>query len=1011
MPSQTLLSWDLTTKAKAGSLSPKFNVTSRSAANDFLHWTLNVTEELSSALSAPYRLIGASIAIDKGDGSLTPLTLAEIGGVANMHASSDAYGRTLTFELKASPAELSLLLSSWTKGLHRVRMTGYLGAPGGVQARTVFDGFIRTATFNTDTSSASIDCQDASIRWSALKIVYNLDQGAGTSRRQVFLDLCNLYGMTPGVLDFGPNDGGVVFKGISEGGTNALLDWIRDFLTPIARKIKFSQDGTEEINVLPMDGTATVARSFNASDVQALSIGGPATNDPNTVMMTSTTVFGYIGPTGLRTEVTVTPHYGLPIAGTMEPFLRARSFQDNTSGIVRSEPIIDWVFPAGYVPQPVLIGQTKTTRVYDGGNMVFEEVEESGYYAPRACNRQIDAVGVETYNKQFVVYQYADGSWRTQAAQTYQVVSRTQRTKTFDSTTGDLASDSTVFAGFRPILAPRAMLDIDRVMTSSNGIGWAPHASAAALAWTSVTYGGGLFVAVAQSGTGNRVMTSPDGVAWTPQASSADNSWAGVTYGGGLFAAVGPGCVMTSPDGIAWTNRTPAGTAFINWTSVTYGGGLFVAVAATDGAGGTNLVMTSPDGITWTLRTAAANQPWGSVTYGAGLFVAVASAHVMTSPDGITWTSRTAASGEAWAAVTYGAGLFVAVAQTGAGDRVMTSPDGITWTSRTSAADKLWVSTAYGGGLFVAVAFDGAASTVMTSPDGITWTSQINAGNNQWHGVAYGGGVFVAVAVGGSDGPLSEIPIACLTTDAGEAWVDGMEEFNSYTLSGMHLPNPDGTEGTITWGVFRPQPYYVIVSPQIGGFVFGPVSGKRYTYFDGAGATDIGPSWWYTYTPVDEQSYRLQTFVFPSNNAIDQPVTAPDAGVDVISGAVPQVEMLTSFQTAQSASVTFVDSVREALFGNQIPDAVQNDFCESVGELRVAAMEIARDMGAPLPQWTSVIDWTTEEGSTLVFSIPEITGPPTTLIASTIDWTLNFDSSEFTMRIQARWYPAELASL
>jgi len=45
-------------------------------------------------------------------------------------------------------------------------------------------------------------------------------------------------------------------------------------------------------------------------------------------------------------------------------------------------------------------------------------------------------------------------------------------------------------------------------------------------------------VAVAYSGTGNRVMTSPDGISWTLRSSAADNDWLSVTYGGGLFVAV-----------------------------------------------------------------------------------------------------------------------------------------------------------------------------------------------------------------------------------------------------------------------------------------------------------------------------------------------------------------------------------------------------------------------------------------------------------------------------------------
>jgi len=45
-------------------------------------------------------------------------------------------------------------------------------------------------------------------------------------------------------------------------------------------------------------------------------------------------------------------------------------------------------------------------------------------------------------------------------------------------------------------------------MTSPDGVNWTIRASAADNYWLSVVYGGGLFVAVAITGTGNRVMTS-----------------------------------------------------------------------------------------------------------------------------------------------------------------------------------------------------------------------------------------------------------------------------------------------------------------------------------------------------------------------------------------------------------------------------------------------------------------------------------------------------------------------
>jgi hypothetical protein len=91
--------------------------------------------------------------------------------------------------------------------------------------------------------------------------------------------------------------------------------------------------------------------------------------------------------------------------------------------------------------------------------------------------------------------------------------------------------------------------------TANAGEVWTSRASAVNNQWLSVTYGNGLFVAVAGDGTGNRVMTSPDGITWTSRTSAADNNWYSVTYGNGLFVAVsntGTGNrVMTAP----WTTE------------------------------------------------------------------------------------------------------------------------------------------------------------------------------------------------------------------------------------------------------------------------------------------------------------------------------------------------------------------------------------------------------------------------------------------------------------------------
>ena len=77
------------------------------------------------------------------------------------------------------------------------------------------------------------------------------------------------------------------------------------------------------------------------------------------------------------------------------------------------------------------------------------------------------------------------------------------------------------------------------VGASQAGIDWQIVNHGFDNSWRSVTYGAGLFVAVANTGTGNRVMTSPDGITWTARTNyAADNSWGSVTYGAGLFVAV-----------------------------------------------------------------------------------------------------------------------------------------------------------------------------------------------------------------------------------------------------------------------------------------------------------------------------------------------------------------------------------------------------------------------------------------------------------------------------------------
>ncbi|MEQ8472614.1 MAG: LamG-like jellyroll fold domain-containing protein [Marinoscillum sp.] len=282
------------------------------------------------------------------------------------------------------------------------------------------------------------------------------------------------------------------------------------------------------------------------------------------------------------------------------------------------------------------------------------------------------------------------------------------------------------------------------------------ESSVEALGWQAITYGKGVFVAVATYT--NKVMTSTDGINWTLRPTILNASdWYDVTYGNGLFVAVGGGNVyqvMTSPDGINWTARTVAETNY--WNSVTYGNGLFVAISGS----GTQRVMTSTDGIDWTLQDVdnIGSSSGTAIAYGNGLFVATwytFSGGIATSPDGISWTLRDSGGARLIRDVAFGNGLFVAVtsftpASGQTADRVLTSSDGINWTVGSATEANAWRAVTYGGGQFVAISSSGT-NRVMTSPDGENWTVASATEDNTWLGLAYGNGKLVAVSSNGTN--------------------------------------------------------------------------------------------------------------------------------------------------------------------------------------------------------------------------------------------------------------------
>ena len=240
------------------------------------------------------------------------------------------------------------------------------------------------------------------------------------------------------------------------------------------------------------------------------------------------------------------------------------------------------------------------------------------------------------------------------------------------------------------------------VATRSNGV----HYSNDGITWNAtnpvgfvggkIVFGNGLFVNVSNSGGIGRVFTSPDGFIWTSRTAASNDTWSGITYGNGLFVAVASsytagGGIMTSPDGITWTLRVGVGGG--GFTGVTYGAGTYVATKT--GSPGTMVI--SYDGFTWSDQTTGISSL--TVFYANGIFTT--GKHYST--DGSTWIA--ASSPNFPVKITYGNGYFMAVTDTEI--KYLYSVDGINWTADTPPNTSNFKGVAFGENTFVSVGSGG----------------------------------------------------------------------------------------------------------------------------------------------------------------------------------------------------------------------------------------------------------------------------------------------------------------
>jgi hypothetical protein len=196
------------------------------------------------------------------------------------------------------------------------------------------------------------------------------------------------------------------------------------------------------------------------------------------------------------------------------------------------------------------------------------------------------------------------------------------------------------------------------VYTSTNGLSWTQRTVANNNVWQSITYGNGLFVAVAQpitAGAINLVMTSSDGITWTSRNVPATySSYRAIAFGNNKFVILGGGPVLNSTDGINWTTTG----ATVSALNLIYENGLFTT--------GTNY---SINGINW-FGTNIFNTPQ-DIAFGNGYFVSVRRSganQFAYSPNGITWTEFPEPFDDNWSAIGFGNNRFVIAQNSGSGE-------------------------------------------------------------------------------------------------------------------------------------------------------------------------------------------------------------------------------------------------------------------------------------------------------------------------------------------------------
>ena len=264
----------------------------------------------------------------------------------------------------------------------------------------------------------------------------------------------------------------------------------------------------------------------------------------------------------------------------------------------------------------------------------------------------------------------------------------------------------------------------ESILRSTDGTNWTVVREAiGGTNLTAVCWGNGTFVAVGAHGL---VLTSTDGTNWSRRVPFSGILHS-VTYGGGLFIAVGgseagyasgTNWILASPNGTSWAlvlNVPRTSPNFSPLVDVTYGANGFVAVSQRSPS-----ILFSQDGFTWHITTNVPPNLYelAGVTYADSRYVATGPYTTIRSTNGIHW-SQSQFVGHYNSDVSYGNGLYVIAGNVGiAGYSTNASSwNSLPWGTVNSELNDI----TFGNGHFVAVGRNGG---IASSANGSNWVWQ-----------------------------------------------------------------------------------------------------------------------------------------------------------------------------------------------------------------------------------------------------------------------------------------------